>query len=65
MRIIYLIDFNCPYSYIGLNRIKNACSELDLDVEWEMKPFELEPEAGKRPTISITERYADKYFNTP
>ena len=61
MRIIYLIDFNCPYSYIGLERIKKACKSLDLDVEWEMKPFELEPEAGKRPTISITERYAEKY----
>ncbi len=61
MRIIYLIDFNCPYSYIGLERIKKACKSLNLDVEWEMKPFELEPEAGKRPTISITERYADKY----
>ena len=61
MRIIYLIDFNCPYSYIGLERIKKACKSLDLDVEWEMKPFELEPEAGKRHTISITERYSDKY----
>ena len=26
-----------------------------------MKPFELETEAGKRPTISTTERYAEKY----
>ena len=65
MRIIYLIDFNCPYSYIGLERIKKACKRLDLDVEWEMKPFELEPEAGKRPTISITERYAEKYGLSP
>ncbi len=45
MKIIYLSDFNCPYSYIGLNRIRNACSELDLDVEWEMRAFELEPNA--------------------
>ena len=65
MRIIYLIDFNCPYSYIGLERIKKACKRLDLDVEWEMKPFELEPEEGKRPTISITERYAEKYGLSP
>lgn len=45
MKIIYLSDFNCPYSYIGLNRIKNAIFELDLDVEWEMRSFELEPNA--------------------
>ena len=61
MRIIYLIDFNCPYSYIGLERIKKACESLNLDVEWEMRSFELEPEAGKRPVMSTAERYAIKY----
>ena len=61
MRIIYVIDFNCPYSYIGLERIKKAVAKLDLDVEWEMRPFELEPEAGKRPTSSTTEIYAKKH----
>lgn len=61
MNIIYLIDFNCPYSYIGLKRLQKAIESLNLDVEWEMKPFELETEAGKRPTISTTERYAEKY----
>ena len=61
MRIIYVIDFNCPYSYIGLERIKKASESLNLDVEWEIRPFELVPEAGKRPAISTTERYANKY----
>lgn len=61
MRIIYMIDFNCPHSYIGLERIKKATESLNLDVEWEMKSFELEPFAGKRPEVSTTERYACKY----
>ena len=61
MRIIYMIDFNCPYSYIGLERIKKAAEGLNLDIEWEMRSFELEPFAGKRPEISTTERYACKY----
>ena len=61
MKIIYVIDFNCPYSYIGLERIKKASESLDLDVEWEIRPFELVPEAGKRLSISTTERYANKY----
>lgn len=65
MNIIYLIDYNCPYSYIGLERIKKATENLNLDVEWEMKPFELEPTAGKRPTLSTTERYAEKYEVSP
>ena len=61
MRIIYLIDFNCPNSYIGLMRIKKACESLNLDAEWEMRSFELEPTAGKRPAMSTAERYAEKY----
>lgn len=65
MNIIYLIDFNCPYSYIGLKRLQKAIESLNLDVEWEMKPFELETEAGKRPTISTTERYSEKYELSP
>lgn len=59
MRIVYLIDFNCPNSYIGLERIKKAAK--DLDVEWEMRAFELEDEAKKKPIMSTTERYAQKY----
>lgn len=57
MRILYLSDFNCPYSYIGLNRITNACRELDLDVEWEMKAFELEPDGDNFKAI---DRFAIK-----
>lgn len=61
MRIIYIIDFNCPNSYIGLTRIRKAVKNLNLDVEWEMRSFELEDEAGKRPLMSTAERYAEKY----
>ena len=65
MRIIYWSDFNCPNSYIGLNRIKNVCLELDLDVEWEMKPFELYPTLFNTPTNSITSENVLKYGITP
>lgn len=59
MNIIYLIDFNCPYSYIGINRLKKAIANLDLDVEWEIKSFELEPLVRKE-SVSAIERYAEK-----
>lgn len=65
MRIIYVIDFNCPYSYIGLERIKKAAEDLNLDIEWEMRAFELEPLAGKRQTITTAQRYAEKYELSP
>ncbi len=57
MKIIHLSDFNCPYSYIGLKRITDACAELDLDVEWEMVSFELEPEID---SMSTVDRFAIK-----
>ena len=28
MNIIYLIDFNCPYSYIGLERPKDTVKNI-------------------------------------
>lgn len=57
MKIIYLSDFNCPYSYIGLKRITDAINELDLDVEWDMKSFELEPNANN---FNAVDRFAIK-----
>ncbi len=65
MNIIYLIDFNCPYSYIGLERLKKCCKKLGVDAEWEIKAFELEPSARKRPAMSTTERYCEKYGLSP
>ena len=61
MNIIYMIDFNCPYSYIGLERLKKACENLNIDAIWEFKPFELEPLTGKRPVMTTAERYAEKH----
>ena len=65
MRIIYWSDFNCPNSYIGLVRLKKAVDELDLDVKWEMKPFELYPTLFDTPTNSVTTENVLKYGITP
>lgn len=55
-----MIDFNCPYSYIGLKRVQKAVENLGIDAEWELKSFELEPLVGKD-NISSIDRYAEKY----
>ena len=65
MRILYLIDYNCPYSYIGLKRLLNAVENLNLDVEWEMRSYELEPLAENTPSRSTTENYIKKYGIAP
>ena len=61
MKITYWSDFNCPYSYIGLNRLTQATEELDLEFEWEMKAFELEPMAADKPSQDMITRHAMKY----
>ena len=58
-------DFNCPNSYIGLHRLKKAADELYVDVEWEMKPFELYPTLFNTPTGSIITQNIIKYGLTP
>ena len=65
MRIMHWSDFNCPNSYIGIHRLKKAADELDVDVEWEMKPFELYPTLFDTPTGSIITQNVIKYGLTP
>ena len=65
MRIMHWSDFNCPNSYIGLHRLKKAADELDVDVEWELKPFELNPTLFNTPTGSIITQNIIKYGLTP
>ncbi|WP_458454575.1 DsbA family oxidoreductase [Methanobrevibacter sp.] len=60
MNILYMIDFNCPYSYIGLKRVQKAVANLNIEVDWELKSFELEPLVGKD-SVSSIDRYAEKY----
>ena len=61
MKIITIIDFNCPYSYIGFNRLNNASNNLNLNIEWEIQSFELEPQLKAEEVVSTAERYSNKY----
>ena len=65
MKITFWSDFNCPNSYIGLYRLKKAVDELNIEVEWEMKPFELYPTLFDTPTGSIITQSILKYGITP
>ena len=65
MKITFWSDFNCPNSYIGLCRLKKAVDELNIEVEWEMKPFELYPTLFDTPTGSIITQSILKYGITP
>ena len=60
MKIIYWSDFNCPYSYIGYTRLRKAIDELRLNIEMEMKAFELEEEIEENVIVPMRNHYARK-----
>ena len=62
MKISYWIDYNCPYCYIGINRLNKAINELKLnDVKMDIHSFELDPNAPTTANTTTLERFAEKY----
>lgn len=61
MKITYWSDFACPYCYIGNTRLKRAIEDLDLDVEFDIRAFELDQNAPKDVQSTTVERFAVKY----
>ncbi len=61
MKITYWSDFACPYCYIGNTRLKRAIEDLDLDVEFDIRAFELDQNAPKDVESTTVERFAVKY----
>ena len=65
MKITYWSDYACPYCYIGEARMKKALGEIteneNVDVEIEMKAFQLDPSAGEHATGDTQTRFAKKY----
>ena len=61
MKITYWSDFACPYCYIGNTRLKRAIKDLNLDVEFDIRAFELDQNAPKDVESTTVERFALKY----
>ncbi|MBP3792061.1 MAG: DsbA family oxidoreductase [Methanobrevibacter sp.] len=61
MKITYWSDFACPYCYIGNTRLKRAIEDLNLDVEFDIRAFELDQNAPKEVQSTTVERFAVKY----
>lgn len=61
MKITYWSDFACPYCYIGNTRLKKAIDDLDLDVEYDIRAFELDQNAPHDVQSTTVERFAVKY----
>lgn len=63
MKITYWSDYACPYCYIGEARLKKAIADIPelMDVEIEMKAFQLDPSAGEHAAGDTQTRFAHKY----
>ena len=63
MKIVYWSDYACPYCYIGEARLRKALRELNLpvEVELEMKSFQLDVNAPKKSNGDTQTRFANKY----
>ncbi len=63
MKITYWSDFACPYCYSGNIRLKRAIEELEIngDIEFDIRAFELDQNAPKSVESSTVERFALKY----
>lgn len=61
MKITYWSDFACPYCYIGNTRLKRAIKDLNLDVDVDIRAFELDQNAAKDVQSTTVERFAIKY----
>ena len=61
MKITYWSDFACPYCYIGNTRLKRAIDDLGLDVEFDIRAFELDQNAPTDVQSTTVERFALKY----
>lgn len=61
MRIKYWSDYACPYCYIGETNLRHALDELDIMYEFEMKAFELDPNAKRSAGGDVVAMFAAKY----
>lgn len=61
MKITYWSDFACPYCYIGNTRLKRAIKDLNLDVDFDIRAFELDQNAPNDVQSTTVERFAVKY----
>lgn len=63
MKITYWSDFACPYCYIENTRLKRTIKDLNLEdeIEFDIRAFELDQNAPKDVESTTVERFAIKY----
>ncbi|OUM68728.1 hypothetical protein PIROE2DRAFT_57935 [Piromyces sp. E2] len=62
IKIVHWSDFACPFCYIGDKRLEKVLEELNIKdrVDFEMKAFQLDKNAPKKPQLKMEEIFAKR-----
>lgn len=64
MKIEFYADFTCPFSYMGKRRLDEVIAATDEPIEFELKAFQLTPEASATNSIRTVDLLAKKFNKT-
>lgn len=64
MKIQFFADFTCPFSYMGKRRLDEVIEASDEPIEFELKAFQLTPEASDTQSIRTIDLLAKKFNKT-
>lgn len=65
MKIQLYADFTCPFSYMGKRRLDEVMVASDEPIEFELKAFQLTPDAPKDKAVRTVDLLAKKFGKTP
>lgn len=61
MKIEFYADFTCPFSYMGKRRLDEVIEASDEPIEFELKAFQLTPDAPTVDTVRTIDLLAKKF----
>ncbi|MBQ0140123.1 MAG: DsbA family oxidoreductase [Kurthia sp.] len=61
MKIEFYADFTCPFSYMGKRRLDEVIEASEEPIEFELKAFQLTPEASTTDTMRTVDLLAKKF----
>lgn len=63
MKLVYWSDYICPFCYVGITRMRKAIAAagLENEVDIEMRSYELDLAASRKPTGRTGDRFAARY----
>ncbi|WP_010289208.1 DsbA family oxidoreductase [Kurthia massiliensis] len=65
MKIQLYADFTCPFSYMGKRRLDEVMAASDEPIEFELKAFQLTPDAPRDKAVRTVDLLAKKFGKTP